>query len=101
MPVLRKGKPVFSRCGKILSKKNTHGFPRMGVIVSKKAARLAVTRNRVKRIVRDVFRQSQSSLPNLDLVFIARSSSGQATNEELRLCIQKMLTQLQKSASPS
>jgi ribonuclease P protein component len=101
MPVLRTGTPSFSRHGKLLSKQNSYEHPRFGIIVSKKAARLSVTRSRIKRIAREVFRQAKSDLPNQDMVFIARYGSDHVTNQELRKCIKKMLTRLQSSASSS
>ena len=99
VPVLRTGVSFFSRYGKLLCKKNSYGHPRFGMIVSKKAAKRSVTRSRIKRVARDTFRQSQSSLPNQDMVFIARYRSDLVTNEELRKCIKSLLTQLQESAS--
>lgn len=46
-------------------------FPRLGVTVSSKVAN-AVNRNRVKRWVREAFREVAADLPPLDLVVIAR-----------------------------
>lgn len=96
-PVLRMGSSFFSRHGKLLVKETGHDFPRFGIIVSKKAARLSVSRNRIKRVAREVFRQSKLNLPNQDMVFIARYKSDNVTNQELRKCIKKMLAQFQKS----
>jgi ribonuclease P protein component len=100
-PVLRFGKPLFSEHGKLICKKNNQNCPRFGIIVSKKAARQAVSRNRIKRVARDLFRHERVNLPNMDLVFIARTGSEQVTNEELRVCIKKMLNQLPRSVSSS
>ena len=41
---------------------------RLGVVVAKKLARRAVTRNRVKRQTREVFRHCRPNLPPLDVV---------------------------------
>ena len=41
---------------------------RLGVVVGKKFAPLAVTRNRIKRVTRDVFRHVRSELPAYDVV---------------------------------
>jgi ribonuclease P protein component len=101
IPVLRTGSPFFSRHGKLLCKSNLYCYPRFGMIVSKKAAKRSVTRSRIKRVARETFRQNQSGLPNQDMVFIAHYGSDEVTNEELRKCIKRMLTQLQKSVSSS
>lgn len=41
---------------------------RLGVIVPKKGNRLAARRNRIKRIVRDKFRNNRSQLPVIDII---------------------------------
>jgi ribonuclease P protein component len=48
--------------------------PRIGITVSSKVAN-AVGRNRVKRWVREAFRELQAELPPVDLVVIARKGS--------------------------
>ncbi len=45
---------------------------RLGLIVAKKNVRLAVKRNRIKRVVRDSFRLNQQTLETLDIIFLAR-----------------------------
>ena len=50
------------------------GRPRIGITVSSKVAN-AVGRNRVKRWVREAFREIQHELPPVDLVVIARSGA--------------------------
>jgi ribonuclease P protein component len=48
---------------------------RLGITVTKKVGN-AVQRNRIKRVVREVFRQNRSMFPNShDLVFIAKRGS--------------------------
>ena len=43
--------------------------PRLGLIIGKKQAKRAVTRNTIKRIIRESFRVQQNRLPNRDIVF--------------------------------
>jgi len=45
---------------------------RLGLIVSKKIARLSVDRNYMKRVIKECFRLNQDQLPNLDLVIRAQ-----------------------------
>jgi ribonuclease P protein component len=47
---------------------NSLDHPRLGLIVGKRQVRLAVTRNRLKRVIRESFRQHQQELPPVDVV---------------------------------
>jgi ribonuclease P protein component len=47
---------------------NSLGYPRVGLIVGKKTARLAVQRNYIKRVLRELFRQERHTLPEVDLL---------------------------------
>ncbi|MFA5664960.1 ribonuclease P protein component [Castellaniella sp.] len=51
---------------------------RLGLIIPKRLARLAVVRNAIKRVVREAWRQQRHSLPATDLVFrlVARPPQG-------------------------
>lgn len=57
-------------------------MPRLGLAISKKHARRALDRNRIKRVVRESFRQ-QPDLPVADMVVMARDITSQASNQEL------------------
>ncbi len=57
--------------------------PRLGFVVSKKVSKLAVQRNRVKRQIREVFRQSQSQLCNMDFIVVAKPDISENTNAAL------------------
>ncbi|CAC9655092.1 ribonuclease P protein component [bacterium endosymbiont of Bathymodiolus sp. 5 South] len=48
--------------------------PRLGLAISKKVHRLAVDRNRFKRVARETFRLQQQHLDNWDFVVMARKS---------------------------
>ncbi len=49
-------------------KQNDCNHPRLGLIVAKKTAKLAVNRNYMRRVLRELFRLNQHTLPALDLV---------------------------------
>ena len=82
---------VFSKpCAKqgdanmlILSRKNSLKTARLGLAVAKKNLKLAVARNRFKRLTRESFRHHQSLLSNYDIVVMARSGAAQKSNREL------------------
>ena len=67
----------------ILAKPNQEVHPRLGVIVAKKAYRLATKRNRVKRIIRESFRQQLMTLPAIDVVALAHKGKILPENSEL------------------
>lgn len=56
----------------LLANPNSLDHPRLGLIVAKKHVRTAVKRNRIKRVVRESFRQSQHELGGVDVIFLAR-----------------------------
>jgi len=57
----------------ILTRANTLDHPRLGLAVSKKHLKRAITRNRAKRIIRDHFRRHQQQLPAVDMVVIVKA----------------------------
>lgn len=87
----------------ILFKPNqiTHG--RLGLMVGKRVAAHAVTRNRIKRVVRESFRAKQTQLKGFDIVVIARHQCGTLSKVELRKGIdtlwEKLISQYQKRSS--
>ncbi|MFO6424590.1 ribonuclease P protein component [Motilimonas sp. KMU-193] len=74
----------------ILAKPNGLNHPRLGLAIPKKHIKLAVGRNRVKRVARESFRIHQHQLPAVDLVVIAKGGCGNLTNEELAKLIGKL-----------
>lgn len=73
---------------------NQIGKPRLGVTVSKKVSRLAVQRNRVKRMIRESFRLSQFSIPFMDIVVIAKPQCAMQESAELRQDLNKLWLKL-------
>jgi ribonuclease P protein component len=61
-PALRR--PGFS----VFSRVNAFGFPRLGLIVPKRVFPRAVDRNRMKRVLRELFRAQQAQLGNRDIL---------------------------------
>jgi ribonuclease P protein component len=72
----KKGNRYYSDYFIILSQTNQVPQSRLGITVSKKVGK-AVTRNRIKRTIREHFRLNRHVLPGrLDINIIARQSSG-------------------------
>lgn len=67
--------------------------PRLCVVVSKKTSKRAVQRNRIRRIAKEAFRCFEQPLFD-DMVILARYGGPKASNHELRLCIDTLLTKV-------
>jgi ribonuclease P protein component len=64
----------------ILAIRHGNVNPRLGLVIAKKNIRLAVQRNRVKRLIRESFRHHQHLLTGLDIVILARKGLDAADN---------------------
>ncbi|RJG47513.1 ribonuclease P protein component [Motilimonas pumila] len=74
----------------ILAKPNGLDHPRLGLAIPKKHVKLAVGRNRIRRVTREHFRLHQHDLPALDFVVIAKGGSGTLSNEALNKLLGKL-----------
>jgi len=85
----------------LLCRKNDDGVARLGLAIAKKQLRLAVSRNRIKRLVRESFRYRQELLIGLDIVVLTRTSVLKCTNKEILLQLEqqwrKLITKCKKS----
>jgi ribonuclease P protein component len=73
---------VSSKHFLILARGKNLPTARLGIIVAKKNVKLAVHRNRVKRLLRESFRLRQATLPNLDLVVLAKKGIDRIDNPD-------------------
>jgi ribonuclease P protein component len=63
---------------------NQFNHPRIGVTISKKRAKRAVDRNRIKRQIRESFRLKQYKIPAFDIIVIAKNGVVELTNDDLQ-----------------
>ena len=74
---------------------------RYGVVATKKTFKLAVERNRAKRLLRDWVRFNEDRLRgDMDYVFIARHPILDATRDDGRATMARALTYLKKNSKP-
>lgn len=81
----------------LLARDNGLDHPRLGLVIGKKSVKLAVERNRLKRIMRDSFRLHQEMLGGLDIVVVARKGLGDLDNPELHQQFAKLWKRLARN----
>ncbi len=79
----------MDRCFTVLYRPNALRRPRLGLAITRKRVRQAVSRHRIKRQVRESFRLAQHLLPGLDLVVLARDRTETRANDELHASLTK------------
>ena len=67
----------------LLARPNNGTRHRLGLVIAKKNVRLAVQRNRIKRVAREFFRNLPDSGTAIDVVLLARRGIGELDNAEL------------------
>ncbi len=82
----------------MLARPNELGYARMGVIIGKRSAKLAVQRNAFKRTVRDAFRLRRESLAHWDYLIIAKPSIAKQSRDQVRQWLDQGWQKLQRRA---
>lgn len=72
------------RCFHLRYRPNGLPHARLGLAISKRVSKLAVERNRLKRLLRESFRRAKAGLPAVDIVVMARNEAASRPNAELR-----------------
>lgn len=83
----------------VLARENLSGGPRLGLAISKKSAKRAVDRNRIKRIFRESFRLHQHKLPSVDIIAMCKPSVLSLSKEEIHKQIEIQWRFMQKKFS--
>lgn len=71
--------------------------PRLGLAISKKVSKLAVDRNRIKRLARETFRLKRQQLQFADFVVLARPSAVNIENKVLIASFNKLWNKLSQT----
>ena len=77
----------------VLVRDNTLQAARLGLAVSRKAARRAVDRNRIKRIAREAFRQCGHTAA-VDVIVFAKRPAASETRADLRRSLDRHFLRL-------
>jgi ribonuclease P protein component len=82
----------------VLARPAGRNAARLGLTISRRAAKRAVDRNKLKRLARESFRQ-QTALPPWDFVVLARAGADGAERRALRASLDRHFQQLMKAAA--
>ncbi|MBL8260074.1 MAG: ribonuclease P protein component [Candidatus Competibacteraceae bacterium] len=85
----------------VLARPNDLAYPRLGLAVSRKVAKSAAARNRLKRLARESFRQRQRQLGGLDCVVMARPSASEQANAVLFASLERHWRRFARPCAPS
>lgn len=96
--VFQKNNRTADRYYSMLYRSNEIGIARLGMAVAKKRVKLAVDRNRLKRLIRESFRQ-QHALKGVDIVVLPREASATASNADLLNSLEKQWSQIAKKCA--
>ncbi len=99
--VFKNGQRSGDRFFTVLFHPNTGDGPRLGFAISKQKVRLAVGRNRLRRLVRESFRRRAASLPAIDLVVMARDATRAAARGELSASLEKHWLRITSAVPPT
>jgi len=74
---------------------------RLGFAISRQKVRLAVGRNRLRRLIRESFRHQVAALPPVDLVVLAREAAPAAGNRELTRSLEQHWGRIATGGAPA
>ena len=80
---------------------NELGFARLGMAVSTRSVGNSVRRNRVRRIIREVFRVQRPALPPLDFVITSRAAARAAVRPQIVDSLERLFGQAARKAAAS
>jgi ribonuclease P protein component len=89
------------KCLLLLARLNGLPTHRLGLVIAKKNVRLAVDRNRVKRLAREFLRTLPPDNQNMDVVVLARKGLGELDNDELSSILHQQWQKLERHARNS
>jgi ribonuclease P protein component len=81
----------------VLGRPNEHPHARLGLTISRRAAKRAIERNRLKRIAREAFRLALE-LPSWDFVVLAKPLAAQTEPRVLRRSLDEHFERLRNKA---
>lgn len=87
--VFKKAQRSRDKMFTVLYRENLEKDARLGLAISKKHCKLASGRNRLKRLVRESFRQHREALTGMDIIVLNQPAAAKTDNKTLRDCLAK------------
>ncbi|MRH78406.1 ribonuclease P protein component [Spiribacter sp. C176] len=84
----------------VLYRPNTVEQARLGLAISKRVAKRASDRNRIKRLIRESFRQIRNDLPAVDIVVMVRPIACNTENATLLASLYSLWQRIIQSCEP-
>lgn len=82
----------------LLARRSDHPHHRLGLVIAKKNVRLAVQRNRIKRLAREMFRHQARDNISIDVVLLVRRGVAELDNDSLSTILQQQWKKLLRQA---
>jgi ribonuclease P protein component len=73
----------------VLYRRNGTDTPRLGLAIGKRNCRTSTGRNRLKRIIRESFRQHRDKLDGIDIVVMNQAAAADTSNKALFESLEK------------
>ena len=99
--VFKKNQATNDRLFRVLARVNQGSRPRLGMAVSKKVDRTAVGRNRIKRVIRESFRNwsaERGGEIGFDIVVLPRAAAASISNQQLFRSLKVHWSRIDKEA---
>jgi ribonuclease P protein component len=98
--VYRQGRRAGDNLFAVNALPNEHGWARLGMSVSTRTVGNAVNRNRVRRIIREVFRAHMTELPAMDFVVTSRPGAKTAMRDAIASSLQALIGRATRPPAP-
>ncbi|MBC85420.1 MAG: ribonuclease P protein component [Acidimicrobiaceae bacterium] len=90
----KNSRKIIQKNSRLLYLSHSAGTANLGIQISKKSIKLAVTRNKVRRIIRENFRSLQPSVGSYDLLFIISLKISSAKHELSDILMQEWISSI-------
>lgn len=94
--VFQKGKRIHTQSLMLVAAASEVGKPRLGLAISRRRVARAHERNRIKRFAREHFRLRRATLPNCDLVLLAKPGAAEQSDQRLHQEFEQLLNKCEQ-----